>query len=96
VDLSTLVATLLGAGGTLFITAVFKGVTSLRSGARAREKEAVDDLGRWRDDLDKRARTAERDRDYWCRLANRYAAQMIRAGVEPDPPEPVPPSERRP
>lgn len=93
-DLSTLVGMLLGTGGTLFITAVFKGVTSLRSGARAREKEAVDDLGRWRDDLDKRARTAERDRDYYRLVCARYAEQMIRAGMNPNPPEPVPPSER--
>jgi acyl-homoserine lactone acylase PvdQ len=94
VDIATVVGMLLGTGGTLFVAAVFRGITSLRSGARAREKEAVDDLGRWRDDLDNRARAAERDRDYWCRVANRYAAQLIRHSIDPDPADPVPPSER--
>lgn len=93
-DLATLLGMFLGAGGLAFVAAMFKGVGSLRSGARAREREAVDDLGRWRDDLDKRARLAERDSAYWCRIANRYAAQLIRADLDPDPADPVPPSER--
>lgn len=93
-DIQTLVTLLLGAGGVAFLSAMFKGITALRSGARAREREAVDDLGKWRDQIDQARHRAERDRDYWCRIANRYAAQLIRHGIDPDPADPVPPSER--
>lgn len=95
-DVSTVVAALLGGGGVAFLGAMFQGITALRTGARAREREAIDDLGRQRDDADERYRWAARDRDYYCRIAARYAAQLIRAGLEPDPPETTPPSDLRP
>lgn len=93
VDIQTIVSVLLGGGALATLTAAFKGLGALRSGARAREREAVDDLGKWRDDLDNARRRAERDRDYWHRIASRYAAQLTRAGAEPIPADPVPPSE---
>lgn len=95
-DVSTAVAALLGGGGVAFLGAMFQGINSLRSGARAREREAIDDLGRQRDEADERLRWAIRDRDYWCRIQARYAAQLIRAGIDPDPAEPVAPSDARP
>ena len=94
VDLTVIFNLLLGGGLVATLTAAVRGVTALRSGARAREREAVDDLGRWRDDLDRRARTAERDRDFWRNTAARYAWQIRQAGREPDPADPVAPSER--
>ena len=93
-DLTTVVSVLLGGGAVATLTAGFKGITALRSGARAREREAVDDLGRWRDELDRARRATERDRDYWRLVASRYAAQLVRAGIDPVPSDPVPPSER--
>lgn len=92
--LSSVIAALLGGGGVAFLTTFFRGWSTIRSGVHAREREAIDDLGRYRDDLDKRLRLTERDRDYWRMVTSRYSGQLVRAGIEPNPPEPVPPSER--
>jgi len=91
---SALIAAVLGGGGVAFLGAAIKGLQDLRSGVRAREREAVADLARSRDESDERARSAEADRDYWRRIANRYYGQLERLGVEPAPADPVPPSER--
>jgi hypothetical protein len=91
-----LVGVLLTAGGAAFLTTMVRGWSTIRSGAHAREREAIDDLGRYRDDLDRRLRLAERDRDFWRYVAGRYAGQLARAGMDPAPAEPVPPSERTP
>ena len=92
--LSALIAALLGGGGVAFLTTFLRGWSTIRSGAHAREREAIDDLGQMRDDLDRRLRIAERDRDYWRQIAARYSGQLARAGIEPVPNEPIPPSER--
>ena len=92
--LTTVIGLLLGGGGVAFLTTVIRGWSTIRSGAHAREREAIDDLGRMRDDLDERLRWAERDRDYWRQVAARYSGQLARAGIDPVPPDPVPPSER--
>jgi len=94
--LSTLIGLLLGGGGVAFLTTFIRGWSTIRSGAHAREREAIDDLGRHRDELDRRLRLAERDRDYWRQICMRYSGQLVRAGIEPVPPDPVPPSERPP
>lgn len=93
-DVQTVVAALLGAGGATTITATIRGFTAIRSGANARAREAIDDLGRWRDELDRRARVAERDRDYWRGVCAAYGWQLRAAGRVPDPEFPIPPSER--
>lgn len=85
--LPAIVWALLGSGGLAFITTFFKGLTAIRSGMRAREREAIDDLGEQR-------RDAARDRDYWRNVAYRYQGQLLRADIEPNPAEPIPPSER--
>jgi hypothetical protein len=96
-DLATaLVGALLGGGGLAFVQAIFSGLGAVRSGARARERESVEDLARARDQADERATRAERDRDYWRGVTGRYRYQLHAAGIEPDPAEPVPPSERAP
>lgn len=94
--LTALITALIGAGGATFVGTLLKGWGSLRSGARAREREAVSDLARARDEAEDRCREAVADRDYWRGIAARYAYQMMRAGKTPSPPDPVPPSERRP
>ncbi|MEW2474598.1 hypothetical protein AB0875_12485 [Micromonospora gifhornensis] len=88
------IAALLGGGGLAFLQALFSGVGSLRQGARAHERESVRDLSRARDAADDRAGRAEADRDYWRQVAGGYAYQLRLAGVEPIPPDPVPPSAR--
>lgn len=90
-----LVTLLLGSGGALFLQNLFKGLGSLRGGARAREREAVNDLARARDAADKRAEWAEADRDFWRDTAGRWRYQLVSNAIEPIPPDPVPPSARR-
>lgn len=90
-----IVTLLLGSGGTAFLQSLFKGVGSLRGGARAREREAVDDLARARDKADDRAELAEADRDFWRDTAGRWLYQLRLNGIDPVPPDPVPPSARR-
>lgn len=91
--LNVLIAGLLGGGGVAFVGALAKGWGTLRAGARARERDAIADLKRDRDEAEDRQREAENDRDYWRRVANRYYGQLERLGVEPNPANPIPPSE---
>lgn len=95
-DLTTVIVALLGGGGVALVATAFRGVSTLRTGARAREREAIDDLGDDRKAERTMRRQAERDRDYWNRIAMMYAGQLERAGIPPIPAEPVPPSERLP
>lgn len=91
----SLVGLILGGGGLAFLQSLFKGVGSLRGGARAREREAVEDLARARDAADDRAAWAEADRDFWRDTAGRWLYQLRSNGIDPVPPDPVPPSARR-
>lgn len=91
---SAAVTFLLGGGLTALIGALAKGLVSLRSGARAYEREAVADLARARDEADERCRIATADGDYWHAIAGRYLFQLVKANIDPNPPDPVPPSER--
>jgi hypothetical protein len=90
-----LVTLLLGGGAVATLQAIFRGVGSLRGGARALEREAVNDLARARDAADDRAEWAEADRDFWHATAGRWRYQLVSKGIEPVPPDPVPPSARR-
>jgi hypothetical protein len=90
-----LVTLLLGGGGLATLQALFKGFSSLRGGARALEREAVIDLARARDAADERAEWAEADRDFWHDTAGRWRYQLVKNGIDPVPPDPVPPSARR-
>ncbi|GGM14395.1 hypothetical protein [Micromonospora yangpuensis] len=91
---TAVIAALLGGGGLAFLQALFSGIGSLRSGARAHERESVQDLARARDKADERANRAETDRDFWRNTAGGYAYQLRLRGAEPNPPDPVPPSAR--
>lgn len=76
------------------VLALLQGWKDARQGARQGQRETVDDLIRWRDDLDARRRSAETDRDFWRDLCAQRGNQLRRAGIEPVNPDPVPPSER--
>lgn len=87
----------LGAGGVAFLGALFKGVQMLRDGARAREREAIAGLEKWREDADKRADRAFRELDYmrtlvayWQARAGAREYQLHLHGITPDPPPPLP------
>jgi hypothetical protein len=82
-----IIIALLSVGGAAVVRNFFTGVKTLRGGAHARERQALADLVRQRDD-------AEADRDFWRRSTGRYMYQLERAGIEPDPANPKPPSER--
>jgi hypothetical protein len=90
-----LVTLILGGGGLAFLQAAFRGFGSLRGGARALEREAVNDLARARDAADERAAWAEADRDFWRDTAGRWRYQLVSNNIEPVPPDPEPPSARR-
>lgn len=90
-----LVTVLLSAGGALFVQNLFKGLASLRGGARAREREAINDLARARDAADERAEWAEADRDFWRDVAGRRGYQLTSHNIEPIPSDPIPPSAKR-
>jgi hypothetical protein len=83
----TLLTALLSGGGVGLVTAIFKGLSALRSGVRAEERDSVRDLGRER-------RAARADARYYATACATYARQLRAAGIEPVPAELVPPSER--
>jgi hypothetical protein len=92
--LTALLAILLGTGGLGSLVSVARGIGSLRAGVRAKQREAITDLARSRDQADDRAYWAELDRDYYRNLCGRYAYQLVSSGIEPQPREISPPSER--
>lgn len=94
--LPTVVTGLLSGGGALFVSSLVKSYSSLRGGARARERETISDLVARADEADERERVAARDRDYWRAVAGRYGYQLRTAGINPDPQDPVQPSDQPP
>lgn len=94
--LPTIVTALLSGGGAVFVSSLVKSYSSLRRGARARERETISDLVARADEADERERTAARDRDYWRGVAGRYGYQLRTAGINPDPQDPVQPSDQPP
>lgn len=93
-DLGTAVGLLLTAGGAAFVGTLLRGWRDMRAGSRAGQREVVQDLIEWRDDLDKAYRNACTDRDFWRDLAASRGGQLRQLGHAPDNPEPIPPSER--
>lgn len=90
-DLLTL---LLGGGAVATITALFKGVRSIQSGARARERDTVNELIKQRQESWLDRDFAEDQRDYWRNWAGTVEYYANQKGVElpPRPPEPEKPN----
>jgi hypothetical protein len=86
--LTALITALIGAGGATFVTSLVRGASSLRLGARARERETLAETIRSRNE-------SESDRDYWRDVAGGYRWQLRSNGIEPVPADPIQPSERR-
>jgi hypothetical protein len=88
-DLLTL---LLGGGAVATITALFKGVDSLRSGARARERDTITELVKQRKEAWRDRDNAQDARDYWRNWAGTVEFKARAGGIDVGtrPPEPVP------
>lgn len=84
---------LIGGGAVALAAAMWKGINALRLGVRAAERESIADISEGRRAAVRDRSVAERDSAFWQRMAARYAAQLERHGFEPEPPNPVPPSE---
>lgn len=100
-DIATLVNLLIGGGALAIIAAFFQGIKSLREGANAKQREAIKDLEKWRDEAEGKWLASEsrnsiiaRDRDFFRAMCGRYVQQIYQCGGVPDPEEPIPPSER--
>lgn len=84
---TTLFAFITSGGLVALVTTIVKATRARREGVRALEREAISDLGRDR-------RLARADARFFAGIVGTYARQLRAAGIEPDPPNPVPPSER--
>jgi hypothetical protein len=92
--LTALLTILLSTGGIAFFSMLGRGVLALRSGAAAREKETIANAKQMRAEQAAELRKESQDRRYWQDIAARYHWQLVSAGYEPDPREPLPPSQR--
>lgn len=77
-DLLTL---LLGGGAVATIGAIFTGVQSLKTGARAREKETVKELVDQRKEAWRDRDIAIDERDYWRNWAGTVEYHAVQAGI---------------
>lgn len=82
---------LLGGGAVATVGAFFKGIQALQTGARAREKDTVNELVRQRKESWIDRDNAQDSRDYWRNWAGTVEFQARAAGVPlPErPPEPA-------
>lgn len=84
---------IVSAGSSALVTQLVRGWMSLRTGARASNREVIKDLAAARDDAEDRAAKWLRDKDYWRSVAGDYSFQLRNHGLVPQPPQPVSPSE---
>jgi len=91
-----LLGLLLGGGLVATIGAIFQGVRSLQTGARAREKDTVNGLVKQRNEAWEDRDYAIEERDYWRNWAGRLEYVAGRGGVTiPEkPPYPVKPEKK--
>lgn len=90
----TILTILLSTGGIAFFSMLGRGIWAVRSGAAAREKETIANVKQMRAEQAAELRSESADRRYWQDIAARYHWQLVSAGYEPDPREPIPPSQR--
>lgn len=92
IDINSLLTLILGGGLVGTLTALFKGYTSLRDGARSREKGTIEDLVSQRRTAveDRDAEFEEKNfafdqRDFWRNRAADLEFTLRKAGIEPPP-----------
>lgn len=90
----TILTILLSTGGIAFFSMLGRGILAVRSGASAREKETINNIKQMQSEQAAELRKEAGDRRYWQDIAARYHWQLVSSGYEPDPREPIPPSQR--
>jgi hypothetical protein len=73
--------TLFPTGLAAVLLAAYKGVTEIRKGARTKERGAITDLKKWREEQYDARRQAEKERDYWRSFAGKCEYELDRRGL---------------
>lgn len=73
--------TLFPTGLAAVFLAAYKGIAEIRKGARAKERGAIADLKKWREEQYDARQQAERERDYWRSYAGRCVFELERRGL---------------
>jgi hypothetical protein len=80
--------TLFPTGLAAVFLAAYKGVAEIRKGAHTKERGAIADLKRWREEqydarrqADKERVQAEKERDYWRSFAGKCEYELERRGL---------------
>lgn len=84
-DIESLLTLLLGGGALATFTALFKGVKALQTGARAREKDTVNDLVKQRKSAWRERDKMAKHLDYWRNWAGTVEYYARAAGVDLPP-----------
>lgn len=93
---SQIITLILGGAGVTLITTAVWAFNTLRTGARARAREILADLEAARDAAEDRARVKTVEAVFWQGIAGMYGYQLRRAGLDPEPSNPRPPSAANP
>jgi hypothetical protein len=73
--------TLFPTGLAAVLLAAYKGVTEIRKGARTKERGAITDLKKWREEQYDARQTAEKRESYWRSHAGRCEYELERHGI---------------
>lgn len=79
--------TLFPTGIAAVVLAAYKGVTEIKKGAHRKERGAIADLKKWREEQYDARQLAERRENYWRSYAGRCEWELERRGL-PVPPRP--------
>jgi hypothetical protein len=93
--LQALLTFVLGGGAIALVTQIVKASRLWRSGRLATTREVIRDIAAARDEAEDREAILRQDKDYWRSVAADYSFQLRQAGLLPNPPEPMSPSERQ-
>jgi hypothetical protein len=73
--------TLFPTGLAAVFLAAYKGFAEIRKGAHTKERGAIADLKRWREEQYDARRQAEKERDYWRSFAGKCEYELERRGL---------------
>lgn len=73
--------TLFPTGLAATLLAAYKGVDAIRKGAHKKERGAIADLKKWREEQYDARRQAEKERDAWRRHAGRCEYELDRRNI---------------
>jgi lactate dehydrogenase-like 2-hydroxyacid dehydrogenase len=85
---TSIVAALIGTGGVgAACGAIFKGIRMRKQDYESMRREHLQDLARWRDDLDSKLQQMDALLRYYQGLAGHYEYQLRSNGITPQEPE---------